>query len=120
MNLYTLQSIPYYNTIIQQYTNILILNKQPEGELLKITKRINQNKLSPFKTNSNICHAPNCLYAITKIDNRNELMCIDELPDLFEYLLNNNYEVDNQVTKIMQKSNVKTSGELICIIKYRK
>ena len=48
MQIYVLSSIPYYNSIKQEYTNILILNKQPDGPLLNITKQVQQNKLSPI------------------------------------------------------------------------
>ena len=48
MLIYSLSSIPYYNTIVQEYTNILILNKVPEGPLKDLCKQIRQNKLSPL------------------------------------------------------------------------
>ena len=53
MKLYLLKSIPYYNSIYQEYTNILVINKDPDGPLKGITKRIRLNKLSPFETNTN-------------------------------------------------------------------
>ena len=31
MRLYSLESIPYYNSIQQEYTNIITVNKSPEG-----------------------------------------------------------------------------------------
>jgi hypothetical protein len=118
MILYSLQSIPYYNSIVQEYTNILVLNKSASGPLEKITKRISRNKLSPFESNTNICRKPACVIAITQIDNKNELMCIDQLPELFEYLMNNGYTIDTSITKVFQKSNVKMDGDLICMIQY--
>jgi hypothetical protein len=45
-------------------------------------------------------------------------MCIDGLPELFEYLLNNGYTIDTSITKILQKAKVKMWGELICAIQY--
>ena len=45
-------------------------------------------------------------------------MCIDDLPELFEYLLNNGYTIDTSITKILQKTTVKMWGELICMIQY--
>ncbi len=118
MLIYSLSSIPYYNSILQEYTNILVLNKYPDGPLKTISKQIRQNKLSPFEANTNLCPKPNCVIAITQINNYNELMCIDQLPNLFEFLINNGYTIDNNVTKILQKTNVKMNGEFICIIKY--
>ena len=49
MKLYLLKSIPYYNSIYQEYTNILVINKDPDGPLKGITKRVRLNKLSPFE-----------------------------------------------------------------------
>ena len=45
-------------------------------------------------------------------------MCIDQLPLLFEFLMNNGYTIDTSITKIFQKSNVKMNGNLICMIQY--
>ena len=96
MILYSLQSIPYYDSIIQLYTNILILNQSATGPLLQITKRITLNKLSPFKINTDICAKSNCVIAITQINNTNKLMCVDQLPELFEFLING-FSLENKM-----------------------
>ena len=118
MVLYSLQSIPYYDSIIQAYTNILIINNPAIGPLQEITKRVSLNKLSPFECNTPICPKPKCTIGITQINNKNELMCINQLPDLFDFLINNGYKIDTSVTKILQRSNVKMNGDLICMIEY--
>jgi hypothetical protein len=118
MKLYSLENIPYYNSIQQEYTNILTLNKSPDGPLKTITKTVRLNKLSPFETHNNICPRPSCIIGITQLNNPCELMCIDDLPNLFEFLINNGYSIDNSVTKVLQKSNLKMSGNLICMIQY--
>jgi len=118
MIIYSLESIPYYNSIEQEYTNILVINKPAEGPLKEITKRIRLNKLSPFESNTNLCSKPNCMMAIVDIENKNQLMCIDNLPNLFEFLINNGYTIDNSVTKVLQKSKVTMNKNLICLIQY--
>ncbi len=118
MKLYSLESIPYYNSIQQEYTNILIINKPPDGPLKNITKSVRLNKLSPFETNNNICPKPSCVVGITQINNPSHLMCIDDLPNLFEFLINNGYSIDTSVTKVLQKTTVKMCGNLICMIQY--
>ena len=45
-------------------------------------------------------------------------MCVDEIPELFEYLLNNGYTIDTSVTKVLQKTNAKPSGDIICMLQY--
>jgi hypothetical protein len=117
MKLYLLKSIPYYNSIYQEYTNILVINKDPEGPLKEMTKKIRLNKLSPFTTKSNICGQCDCVIALKDL-NSCELMCVDELPNLFEYLLNNGYVIDTSVTKILQKTSVKPDGNMICMLQY--
>ena len=116
--LYSLKSIPYYDSIVQEYTNILILNQSATGPLQQITKRVTLNKLSPFEANTNICRKPNCVIGVTQLNDTNQLMCIDQLPELFEFLVNNGYTIDTSVTKILQKTNVKMTGNLICMIQY--
>ncbi len=120
--LYSLQSMPYYDSARQEYGNILTINKPAEGPLKSITKQLRLNKLSPFETRNNLCPRPSCVIGITQINNSSELMCIDNLPDLFEFLINNGYTIDSSITKILQKSNVNiqgnTGGNLICMIQY--
>ena len=54
-----------------------------------------------------------------KIDNPHEFMCIDELPDLFEYLLNNDYEIDYKITKLLKDPNLKSAkSSIICSLNY--
>lgn len=118
MILYSLESMPYYDSILQEYADILIINKPPTGPLKSITKTVRLNKLSPFETYNNLCPKPSCVIGITQINNPCKLMCIDDLPNLFEFLINNGYSIDNSVTKILQKSNIKMNGNLICMIQY--
>jgi hypothetical protein len=118
MLMYSISSIPYYDSIKQEYQNILILNKMPTGPLSLITRSVTLNKLSPFEVNTNLCRKPNCVIGIKSITCDNKLMCIDDLPELFEYLLNNGYTIDTSITKILQKTTVKMWGELICMIQY--
>jgi hypothetical protein len=116
MLMYSLSSIPYYDSIKQEYQNILMLNKMPTGPLSSITRSVTLNKLSPFESNTNTCPRPKCVIGIKSINCHNKLMCIDDLPELFEYLLNNGYTIDTSITKILQKTKVKMWGELICMI----
>jgi hypothetical protein len=55
-----------------------------------------------------------CNPLITSIRDKNHLMCIDEIPSLFEFLLTNGFKIDTSITKMMQASNVKLSNDLIC------
>lgn len=124
---YTLTTQPYYDYRNQCYINILVLNKEPTGPLKSIIKRINPPKLSEFNEltyNNTCCYERKCIYAICNIDNnsmnnKNEFMCIDDMSNLFEYLINNGYTIDTSITKIFQKSPVKLTNPLICLISYK-
>tara|TARA_E500000178_G_C16540059_1_gene538362 strand:- start:128 stop:499 length:372 start_codon:yes stop_codon:yes gene_type:complete len=119
MEIYTLSSQPYYCSINKCYRKILVLNKKPEGPLLKISSRINPPKISPFKTKSICCPNPHCIWVIKNPENSCNLMCIDELPLLFQFLLNNGYIIDTSITEMMNKSSVKLEFPLICYISYK-
>tara|TARA_B100000424_G_scaffold250337_1_gene224953 strand:+ start:3726 stop:4088 length:363 start_codon:yes stop_codon:yes gene_type:complete len=118
MQIYLLKTMPYYDSLNQSYKNILVLNKRPIGPLEKIIKRISLQKLSPFQTTPISCPPPSCVFAINSLQCVHDLMCEDEIPNLFEFLLNNNYVIDSQITKILQKTSVQLNGNLICMIKY--
>jgi hypothetical protein len=119
---YTLTMQPYYEYINQCYRNILTLNKEPVGPLKSIVKRLNPPKLSEFNQltyNNECCYERKCIYAIYNLDNKNELMCVDNISNLFEYLINNNYTIDKSLTKIFEKSPVKLTNPMICFISYK-
>ena len=107
---------PYLDKINKCYKNIIVINNKPEGKLQNIVKQINPPKISPFKSSNLCCHSDKCIFALLSFKNNNELMCIDEIPNLFNFLLSNNYNIDTSVTKMMFKSEIKFDNKLICFI----
>lgn len=99
-----------------------------DSPLNQIIKNVGAIKLSPFQKDSTFsgcnsgsgcgCGSGNlsqcCNVLITKINDKHDLMCVDELPLLFEFLLTNGFTIDTSITKMMQNSNVKLSNDLIC------
>jgi hypothetical protein len=120
-NVYSLTSQPYYDACGECYRNILVLNKEPIGPLRKIVKRINPPALSPFQDPPmNCCPEDRCIYAIHKMHGHG-LLCVDNIPDLFTFLVSNGYQIDTSITTMMQKSPVKiNNNSLICFISYEK
>lgn len=129
--MYSLVSIPYYNHVTQCYTKAIKINPlpPPESPLNAIIKRVGPIRLSPFQVDgafsgcgggggggggccTNLAQCCNPL--ITSIRDKHHLMCIDEIPSLFEFLLTNGFKIDTSITKMMQASNVKLSNDLIC------
>jgi len=108
--MYALYKIPFFDHRNRRYKNIIKISGMPKGKLKKYVRRINMPKLSPFKEP---LEEP-CILAIT---NKNgELMSIDELPQLFEFLVSNNYKIDTSITKMMNGSTVKFTDPLICFV----
>ncbi len=119
---YTLTMQPYYEYVNQCYRNILVLNQEPVGPLKSIVKRLNPPRLSEFNYytyNNECCYKQKCIYAICDINNKHDLMCVDDIPNLFAFLVNNGYKIDTSITKMLQISPVKLTQPLICLISYK-
>ena len=93
------------------YKNIITINKIP-NDLSSIIKTIRREKLSPFDVKGNCeCISP-CLFAILNPENKRDLLCLDDIAELFCFLINNGYKIEDKITKIMSKKQRK----LICFI----
>lgn len=108
--------MPYYDNKHQCYRKIIVVNDKPTGALLNITKQINLPKLSPFKVTSNCCPEQKCPYAITNLNDKSELLCVNDIPMLFNYLVANGYTIDTKITKIMQNSDIRMDNSLLCFV----
>lgn len=114
---YSINSQPFYDSFNECYKNILTISAKPHKlPFSTIVKRLQMPKLSPFKESSNCCPTPNCVYALYKIHNNCELMSPDDIPELFNFLLSNNYKIDTSITKMMNSSEVKMTNKLVCFI----
>ena len=125
--LYLLYTEIYYNSICKEYYNILTINKEPEGELKNYTKLISiigrqtidnhctfaisntlLNNNYNYNYNYNYNNSSNKYYK-----NYNNLLTLDELNELTEFLINNNYIIDYSITKIYKNSTNKFKKNLI-------
>jgi hypothetical protein len=112
------------------------MNLPPRGPLLKITRRIKLYPLSEFKEPGNCTRLQTCglglrslrfLYGFGGGYNNSyscsDLMTVDEVPDLFSFLLSNGYTIDTSITKMMNQSSIRyktnNSNELIALITYQ-
>lgn len=114
--MYTLISMPFLDNYEKCYRNILVVNTKPTGPLSTIVKLINPPKLSPFQVDSKCCPQQKCVYAITDLENKHEFMCVNDIPKLFTFLVENGYTIDTSITKMMQNSTVKMDNSLLCFI----
>ena len=135
-NSISLFSRPYYNPCSQCYYNIITMNLPPRGPLLKLTKRITMYPLSPFKTPGDCGRIQTCGLALRTLrgfgnfcnnNNNNlcsDLMTVDEIPDLFSFLMSHGYKVDTSITKMLNQSSIRfktnQADELIAMVTYEK
>ena len=117
---FTITSQPYYDQYIQQYKNILMVNIEPEGPLRRFVQRLRLPNLSPLQTDR---LEEKCGLALTNfLNNKNNsyLMTPNEIPDLYSFLTANGYQIDTQLTNMMNQSQVKlTPGkQLVCLATY--
>jgi len=143
-NTISLFSQPYYDPCSQCYLNIVTMNLPPRGPLLKITRRVKLYPLSEFKEPGNCTRLQTCGLGLRSLRffydgfggygggggggynnsySCSDLMTVDEVPDLFSFLLSNGYTIDTSITKMMNQSSIRyktnNSNELIALITYQ-
>ena len=133
INSYLITSEPFLNHYEQCYRNIVTINLPPKGPLAKYVLRIQMPRLSHFcsardrpcalaitslKTNTNVYNLPQ--YASFDSGKfSNILMTDDEIGDLFSFLLANGYNIDTNLTNMMNAGEVKLNNKkVICFITY--
>jgi hypothetical protein len=127
---FTITSRPYYDEYRQNYKNVLMLNIEPPGPLRRFVRRI-----QPTLRNRNIDYDynydfPKCGLALTSFRYYNasidygynkcaDYMTPEEIPDLMSFLLANGYQLDTQITNMLNQSEVKfANGKLVFAVSY--
>jgi hypothetical protein len=123
----SLFSQPYLDTYNQCYKNIVVLNRSPQGPLADLVVRVNFPPLSEFSEHGPCIRLKQCGLAILSFGmgcgkNCNNLMVVDEVPDLISFLVENGYTVDTSITKMFNTSDIRfdtnTGNKLICFVTY--
>ena len=126
--MYSLVGAPFYDERNQCYKKIIRINKFPSGPgpLQQIVKRVRSPRLSHFDIFSNNCCTngcgnsnafnPPCIFVLCNPLSPHQFLTVDELPELMSFLIDNGYKIDTSITKMLMKSNVKPSNDLICYI----
>jgi hypothetical protein len=125
---FTIISQPYYDKYCKQYQNILMVNVVPEGPLGRLIRQIQLPRL--YTEGSNYNGIEGCGLAITNpylnsiaFSNNNNNYCNNglltpnEIPDLYSFLTSNGYQIETQLTNMMNQSPVKiTPGrQIVCM-----
>jgi hypothetical protein len=119
--LYILYSEIYYEPLYKTYVNILTLNKEPHGELKKYTKHI--RLISP-STKEEVINSAYCTYAISSSLINSSLinsitlsnfMTLEQLDEFTEFIINNNYIINNTLTQHYKEFFYNTRKKLIYV-----
>ena len=127
-NVYCLTAETIYDSISQNYYNIIMINQFPKGPLKYFVKQIRPNNRFPFQQN-NYGSCQKCGLALLKMNdpcmypnnkyNNNKYMTPHDIPDLFSFLVSNGYTIDTKITKMMNSSEIKiNNNKLIAFVSY--
>lgn len=119
MGIYKLSSCVYLQKMDECYMNVVTINKMPDGPLRDLVKQLKHNTLSPFQDNNNCCKTKSCILAIMNPIRKQQLLCIDDIELLFEFLVDNGYTFETSMSKIISKNNrLNNNDRFISLIKY--
>jgi hypothetical protein len=110
---FTITSQPFYDQYNQCYKNIMMVNVEPQGPLRRLVRRINFPRLSPFQREGPCNPIQKCGLAIQGLNysgcNKSgcDLMSPNEIPDLVSFLLENGYQIETQLTNMLNQSEIK-------------
>lgn len=124
---------PLLNTYYKEYMNVLTVSDFPDGPLRDLVARIRSEKLSPFTLCSPFDHGDSCTMVLSRYPHTKPYMgCIDgfmqakDIPAVLGYLQRNNYNIDTDITKIIQRSGVSVDTDcnrgtrkMICMFSYK-
>jgi hypothetical protein len=135
MTTFTLSYQPFLDTYNKCYKNIITTNIIPQGPLRNLVRQIKIPPLSPFQSPGPCNPIQKCGLAITTLgmyDNYYTgqahcekygsgcgLMTPDELPNLFSFLLEHGYQIETQLTNMLNQTGTKISNKnVIGIVTY--
>jgi len=101
-SVYILYSEIYYEPLYKKYFTILTLNKEPNGELKKYIKHI---RVTSPSTKEETLNSAYCIITIStnlpnnKTNNNTNNMTLEQLDDFTEFIINNNYIINNIITQ---------------------
>ena len=113
---YALYTQVYLDPYTKEYKNIITISCTPKGELSNLIRKSRFEQLSPFKQRES-----GCSLSFRSFKFYNEVMTLDELPDLFTFLASNGYEIDTELTKMINtnKNMIDNDQKLIAFIIYK-
>lgn len=119
---FTITSQPFYDQYNQCYKNILMVNVEPQGPLRRLVRRTKLPKLSPYQREGPCNPIPKCGLAIMSLRSGEftqfhrqicdySYMTPNEIPDLITFLIGNGYQIETQITNMLNQSDIKLSNK---------
>lgn len=105
--IYSIKYEPFFDTKIGKYINIITISQNPKGPLSSLVKRVYREKLSDKEV---IESEDKCLFAVMSSKTKKRYMSLNELPMLYAFLKNNNYDINH--------IDLKWENKTICFIEY--
>ena len=114
MPTYQLTSAVYLDKFNKCYKKIITINKMPNDPSFNtIVKVVRREKLSIFQGYDNNCNCQSpCLFVILNPNNLSEFLCLDDIAELFTFLIDNGYNIQTSITKLLLPKN----KDIICFI----
>ena len=108
---------PVLNTFVKEYMNVISVSTMPIGPLQPLVTTLNAPKLSPFREPSPFDGRPfgSCIYVLMRYPGKralssmrygNDYMTTDDIPAVLGFLMENGYQVDTDLSKMLMKSGV--------------
>lgn len=127
---FTITTMPFYDQYNQCYKNIMMINVEPQGPLSSFVRRIDLPALSPFQREGLCNTIQKCGFALQSLSNTKyglissrysgccknsgyNLMTPDEIPDLISFLQSTGYQIETQITNMLNQSEVKLTYKKI-------
>jgi hypothetical protein len=116
---FTITSQPFYDEYSQCYKNIMMVNAEPQGPIRRLVRRIKLPKLSPFQREGPCNPIQKCGLALKRLNGigsdcfckDGDLMTPDEIPVLISFLTGNGYQIETQITNMLNQSDIKLSNK---------
>jgi hypothetical protein len=105
--IYSVKYEPFFDTKTGKYINIITISQNPKGPLSSLVKKVYREKMNDKEV---IKSDDKCLFSIMSSINKNKYMTLNELPILYAFFKNNNYDINH--------INLKWENKTICFIEY--
>lgn len=115
---------PILNSYYKTYQNVITFSNIPDGPINAMVTTISPPKLSEFQTMSSFANpgssGTGCVYVLLRYPGmkgysafskcNDAAMGADDIPSVFNYLLENGYTIDTKLTNMLQHSDVNIGG----------